>query len=49
MNKFEDYWFRMSWSQPYVAWPKPEPKPEPEPEITDLTEAREVLARIMSL
>ena len=47
MNKFEDYWFRMSWTQPYVAWPKPEPKPEPE--ITDLTEAREVLARIMSL
>ena len=37
------------WTQPYAAWPKPEPEVEQEPEIKDVTQAREVLARIMSL
>jgi len=32
--------YTISWSQPYVGWPEPE---------LDLTEARAVLARIMSL
>ena len=43
--------FRWKWRQPYMTWPKPQPKPEfkPEPEITDFTQARQVLARIMSL
>ena len=46
----EDYWFRMSWTQPYTTWPTANPQPEPklEPEIEDLTQAREVLARIMA-
>jgi len=35
----------MSWTQPYVSWPKPEVKQEPE--LENLTQAREVLARIM--
>ncbi len=39
--------YTVQWTQPYVNWPKPAPKPEPE--LMDLTEAREVLARIMSL
>jgi hypothetical protein len=39
----------MSWSQPYVGWPQPKQEPQLEPEIEDLTQAREVLARIMSL
>jgi hypothetical protein len=40
----------ISWTQPYASWPKsqPEPKAELEPELMDLTEAREVLARIMA-
>jgi hypothetical protein len=33
--------YTISWSQPYQGWP--------EPEIVDLTQAREVLARIMAL
>ena len=37
----------ISWTQPYVNWNEPEPK-EPEPETMDLTQAREVLARIMA-
>jgi len=46
----KDYWFRMSWTQPYDTWPKPAVKPAEykEPEITDFAEAREVLARIMA-
>jgi len=42
----KDYWIKMSWSQPYTNWPQPEVKPEPE--ILDLSQAREVLARIMA-
>ena len=38
--------YRVVWTQVYNTWA--EPKPKPEPEITDLTEAREVLARIMA-
>ena len=40
----------ISWSQPYASWPTPEPKAEPtlEPEIEDLTQAREVLAKVMA-
>jgi hypothetical protein len=38
----------VSWTQPYVAWPRPQPEPMLEPEIEDLTQAREVLARIMA-
>ena len=33
--------YRIQWSQPYQGWF--------EPEIVDLTQAREVIARIMSL
>ena len=35
--------YRIVWTQMYQSWPEPE-----EPEITDLTEALEVLARIMA-
>jgi len=45
----KDYWFKMSWTQPYLGWPEPKQKETPEPEITDLAQARKVLARIMSL
>lgn len=38
----------ISWSQPYASWPKPEPKAELEPELEDLTQAREVLAKVMA-
>jgi hypothetical protein len=46
----EDYWFRMSWTQPYASWPKAVVKPAEykEPEIVDVAEAREVIARIMA-
>jgi hypothetical protein len=46
----QDYWFKMSWTQPYASWPKPVGKPAEykEPEITDFAQAREVLARIMA-
>ena len=46
----KDYWFRMSWKQPYTSWPKPVPRPAEyqEPEIEDFSQARELLARIMS-
>jgi len=46
----KDYWFKMSWTQAYDTWPKPTTKPAEykEPEITDLTQAREVLTRIMA-
>ena len=38
--------YRVVWTQVYETWPLPNSKVEPE--ITDLTEAREVLARIMA-
>ena len=46
MRDEKQFW-TMSWRQPYVAWPKSQPRPEPE--LMDLTQAREVLARIMAL
>ena len=42
MNKDNEL-YRIVWTQIYETWPV-----EPEPEIVDLTEAREVLARIMA-
>jgi hypothetical protein len=42
----KDYWFKMSWTQPYDTWPQPAEYREPE--ITDFAQAREVLARIMA-
>ena len=46
----KDYWFKMSWTQPYDTWPKSvaQPAEYKEPEIVDFTQAREVLARIMA-
>jgi hypothetical protein len=38
----------ISWSQPYASWPEPVPQTPSENEITDFTQAREVLARIMA-
>lgn len=35
--------YQITWTQVYEAWPV-----EAEPEIVDLTQAREVLARIMA-
>ena len=47
MNKENQFW-TVSWTQPYVAWPKSKPvEPKLEPETEDLTLAREVLAGIM--
>ena len=37
----------VSWTQPYTSWPKSKPVEHKESEITDFTEAREVLASIM--
>jgi hypothetical protein len=48
MRDEKQFW-TMSWTQPYANWPRPEPKPQAEPELEDLTQAREVLARIMAL
>jgi len=50
MAKENKIW-TMSWTQPYASWPKPVLRPAEytEPEITDFAQAREVLARIMSL
>ena len=47
----KDYWFKLSWTQPYDSWPNPVARPAEytEPEITDFAQAREVIARIMSL
>lgn len=45
----KDYWFKMSWTQPYDTWPTPVSQEPKEKEITDFAQAREVLARIMSL
>ena len=42
MNKDNEL-YRIVWTQTYASWPV-----EQEPEIVDLTQAREVLARIMS-
>ena len=39
--------YKIVWTQMYQAWPEPQ-QPQPEPELMDLTEAREVLARIMA-
>ena len=46
----KDYWFKMSWTQPYDTWPRPAARPTEykEPEITDFAQAREVLERIMA-
>jgi len=41
--------YTMQWTQPYTCWPKPVPVATiTEPTITDLTQARELLARIMA-
>ena len=42
MNK-ETQLYKIVWTQTYQAWPV-----EQEPEIVDLTQAQEVLARIMA-
>ena len=39
--------YRIVWTQVYDSWPA-EPAVEQEPEIEDLTQAQEVLARIMA-
>lgn len=39
--------YKIVWTQMYHAWPEPA-EPQAEPELMDLTEAREVLARIMA-
>ena len=46
----KDYWFKLSWTQPYDTWPKSVARPAEyrEPEIVDFAEAREVIARIMA-
>ena len=46
MRDEKEVLYTVSWTQPYNSWPV-EDKVEQE-EITDFTEAREVLARIMS-
>jgi len=38
--------YTVQWTQAYESWPRPEVKQEPE--LEDLTQAREVLARIMT-
>lgn len=44
--------YTVSWTQPYAAYvvsnPDAKSQPQPEPETMDLTQARLVLARIMS-
>ena len=45
MNK-DNQLYTIVWTQTYQSWPEPAVTQEPEPE--DLTQAREVLARIMS-
>jgi len=39
--------YTTQWTQAYESWPKPEESQE-ESNLMDLTEAREVLARIMA-
>ena len=39
--------YTVQWTQAYTAWAKPE-EPQEESNLLDLTEAREVLARIMA-
>ena len=46
MNK-ETQLYKIVWTQVYEAWPV-EPEVKQETEIVDLTQAREVLARIMA-
>ena len=46
MNDKDNELYRIVWTQVYESWPEPESKQE---EVLDLTEARAVLARIMSL
>ena len=52
MRDEKQFW-TVSWSQPYTAYvvsnPDSRSQPKLEPEIEDLTQAREVIARIMSL
>ena len=52
MRDEKQFW-TVSWSQPYTAYvvsnPEAKSQPQPEPELMDLTQAREVLARIMAL
>lgn len=51
MNKDNEPW-RIEWTQAYPNWLAPQPikqvEPQPEPELMNLSEARAVLARIMS-
>lgn len=51
MRDEKQFW-TVSWSQPYTAYvvsnPNARSQPQPEPELEDLTQARQVLARIMS-
>ena len=51
MRDEKQFW-TVSWTQPYAAYvvsnPDAKSQPQPEPETMDLTQAREVLARIMS-
>lgn len=44
MNK-DNQLYKIVWTQTYESWPEPEVAQEPE---LDLTQAQEVLARIMS-
>jgi hypothetical protein len=46
MNK-ETQLYKIVWTQPYVSWPEPE-EPQEESNLLDLTQAQEVLARIMA-
>ncbi len=39
--------YTVQWTQSYDSWPEPR-EPKQEPELEDLTQAREVLARIMA-
>lgn len=45
MNDKDNELYRIVWTQVYESWPEPDPTQE---EVLDLTEARAVLARIMS-
>ena len=46
MNNKETPLYQIVWTQTYQAWPEPE-VPQVQ-EVEDLTQAREVLARIMA-
>ncbi len=49
MHDFTPHWPKLAWKQPYTNWPQPVSRPvdAEESAITDLTQARELLARIM--